>query len=160
VSLKQSLRISFFVFMLFCHLPLFVSTIPHPVIWSLLRFQYVLLLVICYRYRHMSHIFSHASFMLKVCHIQCGAWVAQWYNPGLRRFETRQGAGNFSLHHRVQTVSGALPASYRMGTRGSFPGENRTGREAEHSPSSSAEVKNALRYSSTPPICLHGVMLS
>jgi hypothetical protein len=30
-------------------------------------------------------------------------------------------AGNFSLHHSVQNGSGAHPASYRMGTRGSFP---------------------------------------
>jgi hypothetical protein len=32
------------------------------------------------------------------------------------------GAGNFSLHHRVQTGSGAHPASYPMGTEFSFPG--------------------------------------
>jgi hypothetical protein len=32
------------------------------------------------------------------------------------------GAGNSSLHHRVQNGSGAHPASYPMGTRGSFPG--------------------------------------
>jgi hypothetical protein len=32
------------------------------------------------------------------------------------------GAGNFSLHHRVQTGSGAHPAFYPIGTRGSFPG--------------------------------------
>jgi hypothetical protein len=31
------------------------------------------------------------------------------------------GAGNFSLHHRVQNGSGAHPASCPMGTRGSFP---------------------------------------
>jgi hypothetical protein len=31
------------------------------------------------------------------------------------------GAGNFSLHHRVQKGSGAHPAPYRMGTRGFFP---------------------------------------
>jgi hypothetical protein len=31
------------------------------------------------------------------------------------------GAGNFSLHHRVKNGSGAHPASYSMGTRGSFP---------------------------------------
>jgi hypothetical protein len=31
-------------------------------------------------------------------------------------------AGNFSLHHRVHNDSGAQPASYPMGTRGSFPG--------------------------------------
>jgi hypothetical protein len=32
------------------------------------------------------------------------------------------GAGNFSLRHRVQTKPGAHPASYPMGTGGSFPG--------------------------------------
>jgi hypothetical protein len=32
------------------------------------------------------------------------------------------GAGNFSLHHRVQTGSGARPTSYAMGTMCSFPG--------------------------------------
>jgi hypothetical protein len=32
------------------------------------------------------------------------------------------GAGNFSLHHRVQNGSGAHPASYPMGTRGFFLG--------------------------------------
>jgi hypothetical protein len=31
-------------------------------------------------------------------------------------------AGNFSLHHCVQTNSGAHPASYPMGTRSPFPG--------------------------------------
>jgi hypothetical protein len=31
-------------------------------------------------------------------------------------------AGNFSLHNRVQRSSGAHPASYPMGNRGSFPG--------------------------------------
>jgi hypothetical protein len=36
------------------------------------------------------------------------------------RFPAR--AGNFSLYHGVQTGSGAHPASYPMGTRGSFPG--------------------------------------
>jgi hypothetical protein len=32
------------------------------------------------------------------------------------------GAGNFSLHHRVQTGSGAHPAPYPMGTGGFFAG--------------------------------------
>jgi hypothetical protein len=32
------------------------------------------------------------------------------------------GAGNFSLHHCVQNSYGAHPASYPMGTRGSYPG--------------------------------------
>jgi hypothetical protein len=60
------------------------------------------------------------------------------------------GAGNFSLHHRVQNGSGDHPASYPVGTRGSFPGGKRPGREADHSPPSSAEVKNAWSYTSTP----------
>jgi hypothetical protein len=33
------------------------------------------------------------------------------------------GPGNFSFRHHVQTGSGAYPASYPMGTRGSFPGD-------------------------------------
>jgi hypothetical protein len=36
------------------------------------------------------------------------------------------GAGNFSLHNRVQNGSGAHPASYPMGTRGSFSGGKAT----------------------------------
>jgi hypothetical protein len=42
---------------------------------------------------------------------------AEW--PGVR---VPEGAKNFSLHRTVQTDSGALPASYTEGTRGSFPG--------------------------------------
>jgi hypothetical protein len=37
------------------------------------------------------------------------------------------GAGNFSLHHRVQNGSAAHPASYPMGNRGSFPGGKAAG---------------------------------
>jgi hypothetical protein len=36
------------------------------------------------------------------------------------RFPAR--AGNFSLHHHIQNGSGAHPAPYTVGTRGSFPG--------------------------------------
>jgi hypothetical protein len=32
------------------------------------------------------------------------------------------GTGNFSVHHHVHSGSGAHPASYPVGTRGSFPG--------------------------------------
>jgi hypothetical protein len=37
------------------------------------------------------------------------------------------GVGNFSLHHRVQNGSGAHPASYPMGSGGSFPGGEAAG---------------------------------
>jgi hypothetical protein len=54
------------------------------------------------------------------------------------------GVGNFSLHHRVQNGSGAHPAYYPMRTKGSFPGVKRPGREADHSSTSSAEVKECV----------------
>jgi hypothetical protein len=42
------------------------------------------------------------------------------------RFPT--GVGNFSLlYYHVQNGSGAHPASYPMGTRGSFPGDRAAG---------------------------------
>jgi hypothetical protein len=47
-----------------------------------------------------------------------------------------------------------------MGTGALSLGVKRPGREADHSPPSNAEVKNAWSYTSTPPIGLHGVMLS
>jgi hypothetical protein len=59
-------------------------------------------------------------------------------------------AGNFSLNHCVQNGSRTHPASYSMGTVGSFPGVKRPQREADHSPPSSAEVKDAWSYTSTP----------
>jgi hypothetical protein len=74
-------------------------------------------------------------------------------DPGSRvRFPA--GVGNFSLHHRIQTGSGAHPASYSKGTGDLSLGVKRPGREADHSPPSSAEVKNAWNCTSTPPIRL------
>jgi len=58
---------------------------------------------------------------------------------------------NFTFYHPVQTGSGAHPASSSMGTRGNFPlGVKQQGLEANHSPPSSAEVKIACSYTSTP----------
>jgi hypothetical protein len=42
-------------------------------------------------------------------------------------FRFPAGAGNSSLLHRVQNDSGADPASYPMGTKGSFPGGKAAG---------------------------------
>jgi hypothetical protein len=53
------------------------------------------------------------------------------------------GAKNFSSSLCVQTGSGAHPASSPMGTGGPFPGSKaRPGRDADHSPTSSAKVVN------------------
>jgi hypothetical protein len=52
----------------------------------------------------------------------------------------------------VQTSSGVHPTSCPMGFRELLPGGlKRLGREADHSPPASAEVKKILIYTSTPP---------
>jgi hypothetical protein len=66
------------------------------------------------------------------------------YRLNDRAIEVRSptGAEDFSCSPCVQTGSGAHPASYPMGTGGSFPGGKVwPGRDADHSPPSSAEVK-------------------
>jgi len=57
---------------------------------------------------------------------------------------------SFSLRHRVQTGSGAHPTSCPVGTWSSFPGVKQPEREADHPPSSIAEVKNSWNYISIP----------
>jgi hypothetical protein len=52
----------------------------------------------------------------------------------------------FSLLHNVQTGSGAHPATYTMVTGDTC---KQQGREADHSPPSSTEVKNAWSFTST-----------
>jgi hypothetical protein len=62
-----------------------------------------------------------------------------------RAIEVRSPTGveDFSSSPCVQIGSEAHPASYLMGTGSSFPGgKERPGRDADHSPPSSTEVKN------------------
>jgi hypothetical protein len=62
-----------------------------------------------------------------------------------RAIEVRypEGAKNFSYDLCVQTGSEAHPASCTMGTGGPFPGgKAQPGRDADHSPPSSAEIEN------------------
>jgi hypothetical protein len=63
------------------------------------------------------------------------------------------GAKDFSSILCVQTGSGAHPASSTMGTGGPFPGaKNGPGHDADHSPPSSAEVRNEWElYLLSPP---------
>jgi hypothetical protein len=78
--------------------------------------------------------------------------------PGFDSWQRKKGI--LPLRHRVQTGSMAHPASYPVGIRGSFSGVKRPRREADHSPPSGTEVKNAWGYIFTPPIRLHGVVLN
>jgi hypothetical protein len=55
--------------------------------------------------------------------------IALGYGPDDRgpRVRFPAGAGNFSLHHRIQNGSRSHPASSRMGSRGSFRGGKAAG---------------------------------
>jgi hypothetical protein len=68
---------------------------------------------------------SSMSCPRHVCLIMLTVLVGTALGNGLddrgSRVRFPAGAGNFS-HHRVQNGSGVHPASYPMGTRGSFPG--------------------------------------
>jgi hypothetical protein len=64
-----------------------------------------------------------------------------FYSDGIRAgrpgIDSQQG-GNFSLLYSVQIDPGASPVSYEMGTGDDSPRVKRPGREADHSPPSSA----------------------
>jgi hypothetical protein len=71
--------------------------------------------------------------------------IVSGYGLDDRTIEVRfpAGAKYFSSSLCVQTGSEAHPASCTMGTGGPFPGAKaRPGRDADHSPPSSAEVEN------------------
>jgi hypothetical protein len=88
----------------------------------------------------------HSEFYLaKVIYSLCGSRDSSVvYGLDDRAFESHQGLGIFLFHHHVRTDSGAHPASYPMGIRGSFPGIKRARREADHSPLSRAEFKECV----------------
>jgi hypothetical protein len=60
------------------------------------------------------------------------------------------GARNFSLQHRAQNGSGAHQPPIQWAPGALSLGVKRPRREADHPPPSSAEVKNAWSYTSTP----------
>jgi hypothetical protein len=69
---------------------------------------------------------------------------SDWLRAGRPGFDSRQGQDFY--FYSGHTGSGAHPASYPMGAV-----VKRPGREADHSPPTSAEVKNTWIYTSTPP---------
>jgi hypothetical protein len=69
------------------------------------------------------------------------------------------GAGNLSLHHRIQDGSAVTPPPIRWVPGALSLGVKRAVRGPDRSPPFSAEVKNAWSYISTPSIHLHDVVL-
>jgi hypothetical protein len=78
---------------------------------------------------------------------------------GILGFDSRRGLGIFlfavsrTALEPIQPPIQCVPGTLSLGIK-------RPGREADHSPLSSAEVKNAWSYTSTPSVHLHGVVLS
>jgi hypothetical protein len=80
-------------------------------------------------------------------------WAAGW-PTGVLGFNSRRGLGIFLFTIASRPAVGPPPPQ-RPGALSL--GVKRPGRETDHS--SSAEVKNAWSYPSTPPIRFHGVVL-
>jgi hypothetical protein len=94
---------------------------------------------------------SYYCFLINFCHSTavyfhpltsegCDSSVGIALGYGLDDWGSRVqfpvGTGNFSLHHHIQNGYGAYPANGYQGL-----GIKRPGREADHSPPSSAEAK-------------------
>jgi hypothetical protein len=91
--------------------------------------QYFKCLILCYSSRD------------SVVGIATGYELDDW---GVEVRESRYGQ-EFSLLHIVQTGSGVHPTFYPI-----YTGGKAAGREAEHSPPASAEIKKMWIYTSTP----------
>jgi hypothetical protein len=75
-------------------------------------------------------------------------------------FESRQGLGIFLFTTASRPDLGPTQSPIQCVPLALSLGVKRPQSEACHSPPSSAEVKNAWSYTSTPPTRLHGVVFS
>jgi hypothetical protein len=79
---------------------------------------------------------------------------------GVLGFDSRRGLGIFLFTTASRTALGPTQPPIQWVPGAPSLGVKRLWREADHSPPSSAEVKNSWSYTSTPPIRLQGVVLS
>jgi hypothetical protein len=100
-----------------------------------------------------------------IIRIWCGAGIAQWYGAELRagwwRVRIPAVSGNSSVHHRVQTgfVHTHPPIQWVPGAL--FPWVwSCQGVQLTTHLQLVLRSKNAFSYNSTPPIRLHGMVLS
>jgi hypothetical protein len=94
----------------------------------------------------------------------CIAGISQWNSAGLRAgwwgVRVRQGLGILLFTSRFRPSLEPTQPPNQWVTGALSLGVKQRGREADHSPPSSAEVRNAWSYTSTPPKRLDGVMHS
>jgi hypothetical protein len=76
--------------------------------------------------KELRNFFSSPN-MIKSRDSSVGIALSYWLHDRGSKFRFPAGAGNFSLHHRVQYGSAAHPASYPMDNRGSFLGGKAAG---------------------------------
>jgi hypothetical protein len=114
---------------------------------NLLQFTFFVLLKTVHKYKALKCRFSTS---LDRSRSSSASVVTTGRTTGVQ-FPAGAITGFFSLRHRVQTSSGAQPASIQQIQEDFTPEVKRPGREADHSPPSSAEVKNAWSYTSTSP---------
>jgi hypothetical protein len=79
---------------------------------------------------------------------------------GRSGFDSRRVLGNFLFDTMSIAALGPTQPLIQWVPGALSLGVKRQGREADYSPQSSAEFKNAWGYISTPAIRLHGVVLS
>jgi hypothetical protein len=100
--------------------------------------------------------------------LRCGHLYSRQLHPTLnlsygldaRRFESRTGLGNFVFTTSSRPALGPTQPPIQWVPEALSLRVKLMGREADNSPPSSAKVKKASSYTSTPPIRLHGVVLS
>jgi hypothetical protein len=86
--------------------------------------------------------------------------MAMGYGLDDRGFESRQGLGIFLFTTASRLALGLTQPPIQWVPEAPSLGVKRPVGEADNSPPSSAEVKNAWSYTSTPPIRLHVVVLT
>jgi hypothetical protein len=115
----------------------------------------------------LTQVLRHLAKFLTLPHINVRVVIAQFverwatgWATGVLRFVSRRGLGIFLFTTASRTALGPtqLPIQWVPGVL--CREVKRPGSEADHSSPSSAEVKNAWSYTSTPSIRLHGVVLS
>jgi hypothetical protein len=119
-------------------------------------YQYCVLYLAWWWFSKPKHVAVIFSFSIDDQYICCVIdWINYYINSLLASWSRVQipvGTSNFLFSITVQTNSGANSVSSSMGTR-----VLSQGCEVDHSPQSSAEVKNEYSCTSTPLICLHSM---